>query len=65
MKLCPLSEECRDFTTGNNKPPNHHIRTTEPCKSWLDMSCEAIPYIYKKVKGEYPACKINVREKFK
>ena len=30
-KLCYIQENCKWFTTGNNHPPNHHVRVTEKC----------------------------------
>ena len=40
MKFCPIQELCQEYTTGDNKPPNHHLRITLPCKLFLDFSCE-------------------------
>ncbi|KKN78492.1 hypothetical protein LCGC14_0350240 [marine sediment metagenome] len=37
---CPIQDICQNFITGDNKPPNNHVRTIVPCKSFLDMSCE-------------------------
>ncbi len=65
MKQCPLQELCRDFNTGNNKPPNHDIRNKEICKHWLDMSCSAIPELYKKIKGKAPSCEIDKVKRIK
>ena len=59
MKLCPIQEICIDYNSGSNKPPNHDVRISEPCKLWLDMSCELVSLFYMKIKGSYPACNIE------
>ena len=28
---CPIQENCKWFNTGDNLPPNHHVRTSEVC----------------------------------
>ena len=28
---CPIQEDCKWFTTGDNKPPNHHVRKYDAC----------------------------------
>lgn len=30
-KICYKQESCKWFATGNNHPPNHHVRVTEMC----------------------------------
>ncbi len=39
MLLCPIQEECPQFNNGTKRKV-HHIRISEPCKGWLDMTCE-------------------------
>lgn len=41
MFLCPMQELCIHFTNGTKRKV-HHIRISEPCKKWLDYSCEKI-----------------------
>ena len=36
---CPRQEDCYSFRPCDNKPPNHHIRVTEPCKYWNGEYC--------------------------
>ena len=38
MKLCPIQELCPHYTNGSKRKV-HHIRLTDSCKKWLDMSC--------------------------
>ncbi|KKL48711.1 hypothetical protein LCGC14_2322810 [marine sediment metagenome] len=37
---CPIQEDCKWFTTGDNKPPNHHVRLTHPCIHFNGEWCE-------------------------
>ena len=39
MKLCFIQETCPSFTNGTKRKV-HHIRITEPCTKWIDMSCD-------------------------
>ncbi len=48
MKLCRLQEDCPKFDVGR-KPPNHHVRMSEPCHKTLDYSCE----VYVKIRYWY------------
>lgn len=57
---CPLSEVCPYYTSGDNKPPNHDVRSKTPCKLFLDMSCEESLRIQRFI-GETLACPINKR----
>ena len=36
---CPIQENCKWFTTGDNLPPNHHVRLTEFCKLFRRGKC--------------------------
>ena len=37
---CPIQEQCQNYKSGNNKPPNNDVRNKVPCRSFLDMSCQ-------------------------
>ena len=55
---CYLSGCCPHYKSGDNKPPNEHVRSTIPCVKFLDMSCEmclAVRLFF----GEEIACNIN------
>ena len=58
MKVCYLSDSCPHYSSGDNKPKNHHVRVTVPCVKFLDMSCEmdiSIRLFY----GEEIACEVG------
>ena len=38
-KACDIQEDCRWFTTGDNLPPNHHVRKYEICKLFKRGKC--------------------------
>jgi len=57
MKICPIQDLCQDYSNGT-KRKSHHLRITEPCKSFLDMSCEMSIKIQLFL-GEELACDIN------
>jgi len=40
LPICPIQHLCLKYNSGSNKPPNHHVRETVPCRDFLDMSCE-------------------------
>ena len=40
MPICPIQDVCNKYLSGDNKPPNHQVRLTVPCKDWLSMECE-------------------------
>ncbi len=40
MKQCPISHCCDRYSSGDNKPPNEHVRVTIPCVSWVAMTCD-------------------------
>lgn len=64
MKTCYLCDTCPHYTSGDNKPSNHHVRVTVPCTKFLDMSCEMdinIRLFY----GETIACDINKMRRIK
>ncbi len=64
MPNCPIAEICCRYTSGNNKPPNHDVRTKTPCKSFLDMSC-ALSVEIQLACGETLACDISKIKKIK
>ena len=39
-KLCEIQERCPHYSSGDNKPPNHHVRSFTPCVKTLDYSCK-------------------------
>ncbi len=45
MKNCPISDICDEYESGDNKPPNHHVRHTTPCKKFLKGDCECGAYL--------------------
>jgi len=51
MKNCPVSDICPDYKTGNNKPPNHHVRSIVPCEEFLKGTCHIAALIQWKVEG--------------
>ena len=58
LKLCRLQEDCPKFKVGGRKPPNHHVRMSEPCQKTLDYGCE----MYVTIRGWYSepiACNIK------
>ncbi len=59
MRNCPLSDLCCDYSTGDNRPPNNHIRVFVPCIFFLDMTCEVSILAQEKVSGKPVACPIN------
>ncbi len=58
MKICYIQESCSKFTTGDNKPPNHHVRLVTPCKYTLDATCE-MDISLRLWHGETLACEIK------
>ena len=40
MKVCANQELCPNYQTGDNRPPNHHVRVTVPCTTYTDMTCD-------------------------
>ncbi len=63
IKLCYLQELCTDYTNGTKRKV-HHIRITEPCKFFLDMSCELCVQMQLKC-GETLACEIDKIKRLK
>ncbi len=66
--VCHLQESCPHFDSGDNKPPNHHVRVTVPCKKYLADSCEMSMQV-RVFFGETVACDIakvaKVKKTFK
>ncbi len=67
MKLCPIQELCQHFSNGSKRKV-HHIRISDPCRFFLDMTCEESIRIQMFL-GETMACDINkikrIKEKIK
>ena len=57
LKQCPISDICVNYISGDNKPPNHHVRTSIPCVRFLDFSCELSVQIQTEAMGLVIACK--------
>jgi len=57
MKVCSNAHDCPHYTSGDNKPPNEHVRSTVPCVGFLDMSCE-FDITRRSFYGEVIACEI-------
>jgi len=55
---CQWQENCRHYKTGNNNPPNQHVRETVVCNHYLAMDCIVMPEILKC--EEYCLDKISV-----
>ncbi len=63
MPNCPISELCQNYTNGTKRRV-HHIRLTEPCTLFLDMSC-ALSIEIQLACGETLACDIEKIKKIK
>ena len=60
---CYLSENCPHYLSGDNKPPNHHVRVTIPCVKYVRDECDMSMHI-QLFFGEEIACNIEeVRRK--
>lgn len=63
LKLCPIQEECQFYESGDNKPPNHHVRKTVICPHWLKLDweiCQYMSYVAAvAIEGKDLACDIN------
>jgi len=57
LKVCPIQEICQKYENGT-KHKGHLVRLTNPCKAFLDMSCEMSIEIQLFL-GETLACKID------
>lgn len=56
-RLCYIQESCPEYESGDNKPPNHHVRSTIPCKKTMadcDMDIKLRLWY-----GETIACKVK------
>jgi len=60
MKICPVQYNCPHFETGDNKPPNEHVRNTIPCTKFINDICP-LPTDIRLFFGETIACDINKR----
>lgn len=64
MRVCYLQDSCPQYITGDNKPPNNHVRLTVPCRKSVVMSCEmetAVRLFY----GETIACNLEKVQRIK
>jgi len=62
MQFCFCQELCSHYNVGDNKPPNHDVRTKYPCRHWLAMDCEkifALAELQEYCTGQPMACKID------
>jgi len=64
MKNCPISEVCPHYESGDNKPPNNHVRLTVPCVKFVNMSCDMATSI-RLFMGETIACDIEKIKRIK
>ena len=51
MKQCPIQEVCQHYSNGS-KRKSHYARVSNPCKSFLDMSCEMGMALTRWIDGE-------------
>tara|TARA_R100001530_G_scaffold110835_2_gene78063 strand:+ start:5560 stop:5802 length:243 start_codon:yes stop_codon:yes gene_type:complete len=62
-KNCYLSGHCPYYSSGDNKPPNEHVRMTVPCIKHINDECE-MSFRVRQFFGEEIACNIEqVRRK--
>jgi len=63
MKNCQIADNCPDYTTGDNRPPNHHVRATVPCVEFLKGTCHIAALIQWKIEGSKGiSCPLDKRE---
>lgn len=58
MKTCQLQDICKVYNSGDNKPPNHHVRLTVPCKKFLACDCEMY-LLWMSWQRMPPSCKVK------
>jgi len=61
MFCCPVQDLCQHFSSGDNKPPNAHVRLTIPCVGWVTMNCKKMECLAELVEfstGKVFACSI-------
>jgi hypothetical protein len=58
IKVCDLQEICSKYETGDNRPPNEHVRSGVPCKKYLQSDCDMYLY-WMNWQGIPIACSIN------
>ncbi len=63
MKVCFIQDNCPYYESGDNKPPNHHIRLTLPCVKFINDACP-MPTDIRLFFGETIACPIDKRKEF-
>ena len=61
-KICYLQGDCPFYSSGDNKPPNNHVRCTVPCMKHTDDSCKMITDI-RLFFGETISCDISKQHK--
>jgi hypothetical protein len=60
MEICIVQFRCPHFESGDNKPPNEHVRFTVPCMKFINSTCETPSYLAWFF-GEPDACNIADR----
>ena len=68
MKICLCQESCIHYRTGDNKPPNHHLRMFIPCKLWMKYTCKVIQellVIQEYATGEPDVCPVTAGKRKK
>jgi len=61
MKQCPIQHICTQYNSGDNKPPNHDVRTHYPCVHFTNSTCnEWLDEAYKN--GDTIACNLKKRK---
>lgn len=64
MKNCPIAYCCGDYKSGDNKPPNEHVRSIIPCKKFLSGECECGAYLQWWLEGKKGiACSLDKHRK--
>ena len=42
MRLCDERDNCHEYDSGSNLPPNHHVRHTVQCAKFKKGECELL-----------------------
>lgn len=58
---CYLSYKCPHYSSGDNKPPNEHVRATVACTKYISDECDMSMHI-RLFFGEEIACNIEERK---
>jgi len=59
---CPIQDTCTQYNSGDNKPPNHHVRETILCSK--TKHCEAFAWNMKWL-ASGPSCNISKVKRLK